>query len=416
MAQMVKLIGIGADGKDGLPPHCRKWIEEADVLIGGERHLAYFPEHRGEKWVLKGGIMGMIGRIAEVMAEQRVVVLASGDPLFYGIGRLLVRRLGGERVEILPHVSSLQLAFARMGESWQGVPVESLHGRPLFGLAQRIDGQDMVALLTDDQNTPGAIANYLLRFGMTEYKAFVAENLGGADERAGWWELEPMAQAEFSPLNIVILKRRDGARSQPWFMGMDDDAFIQRKPDKGLITKKEIRLLSLTEMRLQKESVVWDIGAGSGSVAIEAAKCATHGQVYAIEKNEADIANIEANCIKFRADIHAVHTKAPQGLDKLPDPDAIFIGGSGGELSELLTVCCSRLRTGGRLVINAATIETLSTALAGLEAAGMAVRVTLMQVSRSKPILNMTRFAALNPTYVIAAWRPDGEEGDVHEQ
>jgi precorrin-6B C5,15-methyltransferase / cobalt-precorrin-6B C5,C15-methyltransferase len=303
-----------------------------------------------------------------------------------------------------------------MGESWQGVPVESLHGRPLFGLAQRIDGQDMVALLTDDQNTPGAIANYLLRFGMTEYKAFVAENLGGADERVGWWELEPLAQAEFSPLNIVILKRREGARSQPWFMGMDDDAFSQRKPDKGLITKKEIRLLSLTEMRLQKESVVWDIGAGSGSVAIEAAKRATHGQVYAIEKNETDMANIETNCIKFRADIHAIHAKAPQGLDKLPDPDAIFIGGSGGELSELLRVCCSRLRTGGRLVINAATIETLSTALAGLEEAGMEVRVTLMQVSRSKPILKMTRFAALNPTYVIAAWRPDGKEGDVHEQ
>ncbi|MFC7440418.1 precorrin-6y C5,15-methyltransferase (decarboxylating) subunit CbiE [Laceyella putida] len=407
MTQTVKLIGIGAEGKDGLIPLYRKQIEEADVLVGGERHLSYFTEHPGEKWALKNEISAMIGRIAAAMVERRIVVLASGDPLFYGIGRLLVRRLGRERVEIHPHVSSLQLAFARMGESWQGVPVESLHGRPLFGLAQRIDGRDAVALLTDELNTPGAIARYLLRFQMTEYKAFVAENLGGADERVGWWELEPLAEAEFAPLNVVILKRKDEAVCRPWVTGMADEAFAQRKPDKGLITKKEIRLLSLMELRLKEDSVVWDIGAGSGSVAIEAAKCSPHGQVYAIEKNEGDLANIEANRVKFRADIHLIHAKAPARLDELPDPDAIFIGGSGGELRQLLLVCCARLKAGGRLVVNAVTIETLSTALAGLEAEGMEVQVTLLQVARSKPILNMTRFAALNPTYVIAAWRKE---------
>lgn len=404
------MIGIGDEGQAGLIPRVRELIEAAEVLVGGERQLAFFAEHPAEKWVFKGGISAVISRIAAAMATEQIVVLASGDPLFYGIGQLLVRRLGRKRVEIHPYVSSLQLAFARMGESWQGVPVVSLHGRPMFGLAQRIDGQERVALLTDEINTPSAIAQYLLRFQMTEYRAFVAENLGGSAERTGWWELDSLAEAEFSPLNVVILKRKDQAQYRRWVPGMADEAFAQRKPDQGLITKREIRLLSLMELRLQEDSVVWDIGAGSGSVAIEAAKIASAGQVYAVEKNEHDLANIEANQLKFRAELHIIHAKAPAGLDELPDPDAIFIGGSGGELPQLLDVCVARLKKGGRLVVNATTIETLSSATAHLEAKGMEVQVTLLQVARSKPILKMTRFAALNPVYVIAAWHKGAEQ------
>jgi precorrin-6Y C5,15-methyltransferase (decarboxylating) len=147
-------------------------------------------------------------------------------------------------------------------------------------------------------------------------------------------------------------------------------------------------------------------------VAIEAAKWMPDGQVYAIEKNEADVKNIEANCIRFRADVGIIHAKAPAGLETLPDPDSIFIGGSGGELREMLRVCCSRLKEGGNIVVNAATIETLSQAVAGLREEGMDVRVTLVSVARSKPILGMTRFAALNPVYVITAQKKSGEKGE----
>jgi precorrin-6Y C5,15-methyltransferase (decarboxylating) len=154
-------------------------------------------------------------------------------------------------------------------------------------------------------------------------------------------------------------------------------------------------------LRLQKNSIVWDIGAGSGSVSVEAAKLAPFGQVFAVEKNEADLVNIEANRKKFRTDFTVIHAKAPDGLDSLPDPDAVFIGGSGGELRVLLQVCCSRLKPRGRIVVNAATVETLAKTQEALKEEGFSARITLLQTARSKPILQMTRFEGLNPVYVI---------------
>ena len=149
----------------------------------------------------------------------------------------------------------------------------SVHGRSMKGLAQRIDGKAKVALLTDAENSPNQIAEYLLSFGMTEYRAFVAENLQGENEKTGWYELEEMVEPEFSPLNVVILKKVNDGPS--WPLGIEDEEFSQRKPDKGLITKKEIRVLSLYALQLKKNSMVWDVGTCTGSMAIEAAKTRT---------------------------------------------------------------------------------------------------------------------------------------------
>lgn len=401
MADKVRVIGIGDDGKNGLFPQSLTWIEQADVLAGGERQLAFFADHPGQKIIIKGGIAPVLEQITVANSKHQVVVLASGDPLFYGIASLIIRKLGADQVEVHPHLSSLQLAFARMRESWQQAQIESLHGRPITGFAQRIDGQEKVAILTDEVNSPSAIAKYLLQFGMTEYQAFVAENLGGSEEKCSWWELDDLIDATFSPLNVVILKRKKGVHIPTWSFGIEDEEFFQRKPEKGLITKKEVRVVSLSEMRLQANSVVWDIGAGSGSVSVESARLAKYGQVFAIEKNEADMENIEANRKKFRTDFTAIHAKAPDGLADLPDPDAVFIGGSGGELKEVLQLCCSRLKAGGRIVVNAATLETLAQTQQTLKDEGFDVRITLLQTARSKPILNMTRFEGLNPVYVI---------------
>lgn len=405
MAKRVKVIGIGDDGQNGLFPRYLEWIEQADVLVGGERQLAFFPDHPGKRIPIKGGLQPVLEEIGRERHQHQVVVLASGDPLFYGIASLIVRKLGQEQVEVHPHLSSIQLAFARMGESWQQARIESVHGRPMTGLAQRIDGQEKVALLTDETHSPSAIARYLLQFGMKEYQVFVAENLGSPEERCRWWELDELVDARFSPLNVVILKRKAGAEVPRWSLGIEDGEFAQRKPEKGLITKKEVRVVSLAEMRLQKNSVVWDIGAGSGSVSVEAAKLAPYGQVFAIEKNEADLHNIEANRIKFRTDFTVIHAKAPDGLDRLPDPDAVFIGGSGGELMELIHVCCSRLKQGGRIVINAATVETLAKTQEALKEEEFSVRIILLQTARSKPILQMTRLEGLNPVYIIVGER-----------
>jgi precorrin-6Y C5,15-methyltransferase (decarboxylating) len=401
MNNKIKIIGIGDNGKDSLLPLYLKWITECEVLVGGERHLHFFPEFQGQKVVIKGGFQEWFAPLKET--TKPTVILASGDPLFFGIGAYAAKHLDAE---IYPNLSSVQLAFARIGESWQDAFVASVHGRSMKGLAQRLDGKEKAVLLTDAENTPEAIARYLLRFGMAEYRAFVAENLGGADERTGWYELEHLAAADttesaFSPLNLVILKRKHAGPN--WSIGIDDDQFLQRKPDKGLITKKEVRVLSLSQMNLQSDSTVWDIGTCTGSVAIEAARIARQGEVYAIEKNEGDLQNCLDNSLKFRTDLTAVLGKAPQGLDAFPDPDAIFIGGTGGEMEELLHQCCTRLKKGGVIVLNAVTIESLYESTQAFAKEGFATQITMVQVSRSKPILDMTRFEALNPVYIITA-------------
>ncbi|MFC3883958.1 precorrin-6y C5,15-methyltransferase (decarboxylating) subunit CbiE [Bacillus songklensis] len=398
MAQNIKVIGIGDEGQQSLLPIYEKWITESEILVGGERQLSFFPDYKGEKMVIKGGLLSLADRLKE--ETKRVVILASGDPLFYGIGSYLSKKM---EVEIYPYLSSIQLAFARMKEGWQDAYFTSVHGRSIKGLAQRIDGRPKAALLTDEENNPAKIADYLLSFGFTEYKAFVAENLGGEDERCGWYDLSKMAETEFSPLNVVILKKMKEGPS--WTFGIDDQEFYQRKPDKGLITKKEIRTLSISALRLREESVVWDIGTCTGSVAIEAAKIAREGAVYAIEKNEQDLENGQKNMKKFRVDATLVHGKAPDGLEEFPEPDAIFIGGTAGGMEDILDVCCSRLKPEGRIVLNAVTIENLVQAVEAFKTRGFETEITLAQISRSKPILNLTRFDALNPIYIITAER-----------
>lgn len=398
----MKMIGIGDNGADGLLPQYKRWIEESEVLIGGERHLSFFPDFAGEKMVLKGGL----SKIADYLIEETrsVVILASGDPLFYGIGGVLAKKVP---LEIYPYASSLQLAFSRMQESWQDAYITSLHGRSIKGFAQKIDGYKKVAVLTDEHNTPNAIANYLKHYGMTEYEAFVAENLEGTNERCGFYSLDDMEKQSFSPLNVVILRQITKPASYP--LGIDDELFSQRKPDKGLITKKEIRILSLQALQLTKQSIVWDIGTCTGSVAIEAAKIAREGAVYAIEKNAADLENCLDNQRRFRVDLTTRHGKAPDGLEEFPDPDAIFIGGSGGEMEKLLTVCINRLKQGGRFVMNVATIENLYKAVECLKTLGCAVNILQAQLARSKPILDMTRFEPLNPIFIITATKKGTE-------
>ncbi|MGG3889397.1 precorrin-6y C5,15-methyltransferase (decarboxylating) subunit CbiE [Metabacillus fastidiosus] len=396
--QSIKLIGIGDNGQESLLPQYAQWIEESEVLVGGERVLAFFPNYQGEKITVKGGLKAIVERLQE--ENRPTVVLASGDPLFYGIGGYLSSKIN---IEVYPYLSSVQLAFSKMGESWQDAYFVSVHGRSMKGLAQRVDGRAKIALLTDVENSPNRIAEYLFTFGMTEYKAFVAENIGGENEQYRWFTLDEMKATEFSALNVVILKRME--KGPEWSIGIGDEEFIQRKPDKGLITKKEIRTLSISALNLQKTSVVWDIGTCTGSMAIEAARIATEGEIFAVEKNEADLENCLQNMKKFRTDFTAVHGKAPERLDEFKDPDAVFIGGTAGGMEAILSICCERLKENGRIVLNAVTIENLSEALQAFKQNGFETTITLAQISRSKPILNLTRFDALNPIYIITAKR-----------
>ncbi len=390
------MIGIGDNGAESLLPQYIEWIEQCDVLIGGERHLAFFPAFQGEKKVIKGGLSKLVEQLQQ--ETRNVVILVSGDPLFYGLGGVLAKKLS---IEIYPYTSSIQLAFTRMQESWQDAYLISLHGRSIQGFAQKIDGRKKVAILTDEINSPNAIAKYLKTYGMHEYSAFIAENLEGEEERCHHMTLDEMETASFSPLNVVILKQTEHVERSP--LGIDDEKFIQRKPDKGLITKKEIRVLCLHALQLKETSIAWDIGTCTGSVAIEMAKIAREGAVYAIEKNEADLENCLQNQRLHRTEFTAVLGKAPDRLDEFPDPDAIFIGGNGGNMEQLLALCVNRLKSGGRVVMNIATIENLAEAMQHFKHLGCDVTVLQAQISKSKPILNLTRFEPLNPIFIVTA-------------
>lgn len=415
MAKSVCVIGIGDEGIRSLSEVAQERIQSASILYGGARQLSFFPDFAGQKRVIQAPLSACIEEIKADLQSGGIVVLASGDPLFFGIGSTLVKKLGAAAVEIIPHVSSLQLAFARAGESWQDARLVSLHGRSIQGLAQQVHGAKIVAILTDTVNTPAHIARYLLAFAMTEYDLFVAEHLGGAQERSGWYCIEDVLNQEFAELNVVLLKQKAHSPVPVFHLGMEDDAFSQRKPDRGLITKREVRVLSLAELALRPGGVLWDIGACTGSVSIEAILSEPSLRVFAVEKNEGDLVNLRENQVKFRTDFVAIHAKAPDGLDTFPNPDAVFVGGSGGEMDELLELCANRLNPDGRIVVNAATVENLYQAQQTLTRLGFAVSITLVQTARSKPILNLTRFEGMNPVYLVSAKRIQPEEDNGRE-
>ncbi len=410
MSHQLCVVGIGDDGAEGLAPAVLERIQAAQVLVGSQRQLAFFSDYTCEKMLLQIPLSRMVARLRKRYQNERVVILASGDPLLHGIGAYLIQQLGDGEVEIHPHVSAVQLAFARAGLAWHDARIVSVHGRELSGLAQIVNRHENIALFTDGDSTPGVIAEYLLRFSIKEYDAFVGEHLGGEQERTGWYELQELVDKKFSALNVVILRRKRGAVVNNWPLGIEDHEFFQRQPKRGLITKREVRVLCLAELKLQPDDVLWDIGACTGSISIEATLRTPGLRAFAIEKNEEDVQHLYANRIKFRTDFVVVHDRAPARLDEFPDPDAVFIGGSGGELEELLQVSAARLRPGGRIVVNAIALETLSMAHQTLQRLGFAVTVHLLQAARSQPIINLTRLEGMNPVYLISARRGEGHE------
>ncbi|MBI4288732.1 MAG: precorrin-6Y C5,15-methyltransferase (decarboxylating) subunit CbiT [Chloroflexi bacterium] len=197
------------------------------------------------------------------------------------------------------------------------------------------------------------------------------------------------------------------ARS-PWTLGIPDSEFFQRRPLKGLITKMEVRVITLAKMGVREDSVVWDIGAGSGAVSVEAARLAVKGKVYSVEKDPASIQNINRNMEKFGvANMEVVPTFAPDGLDALPDPDVVFIGGSGGRLKAILESACARLRADGRLVMNAASLDTLTIAKEVLDRLGWHKEITIVGIARTRELKDILRFESLNPVFVICAHRAE---------
>lgn len=416
------VLGILDDGWAGFNEDRRARLAAAGCVIGAERTLALVTPHLSPDCITRcmdGRLAAVPDWVIEERAQGRhVVVLATGDPLCHGVASYLIAKLGADAVDILPSLSTLQLAYARLKRAWQGVRLISVHAADagewdwgatpdhgLYELLRAAGEETRIACFTSPANGPDRIARALLRAGYAgEWRISIAARLCLPEETLFVdLTLAEVAGKRFPDPNIVALEWV-GPRSGKASFGFDDGEFTQRQPDKGLITKREARAVSLALMAIAPGDTVWDIGAGSGAVGIEAARLTRRGHVWAIEKNAEDAANARANAQRFRATNYTLaEGRAPAGLDAWPAPDAVFVGGSGGELAALIELIWARLKPGGRLVMNFVTFENLAAATAALESAGAAWQVTQLQAARSRPILDMHRLAAENPVWIVSA-------------
>ncbi len=417
-----RVLGVLDDGINSLSQSALAHLQQAELVIGGERTLQLFAAQINSD-AQQRDLTGALAQVPEWIrsaqaAGQRVVVLATGDPLCHGMAAYLASRLCIEAIEVLPNVSTLQLACARLNLPWQDMRFASVHSKDagdwvagsepshgLYALLRDIRQYDRLAVLTSPLNTPDRMARMLVAEGLADdFEMAVAERLCQPQERiVSGISIRAATQITFADPNVLLLWRRKLRTPQVLF-GLPDASFEQRHPDKGLITKNEVRAVSLARMQLRSSSVVWDIGAGSGAVGLEAARLCRMGHVYAIEKNAEDWTIVQRNRAAMGISNHSlVHGKAPQGMAQWPDPDAVFVGGSGGELAELIGLILQRMKAGGWLVMNFVTLENLSVAVETLKAAGANWDVLQLQASRSKPILHMNRMAAENPVWLVCA-------------
>jgi precorrin-6Y C5,15-methyltransferase (decarboxylating) len=404
---------VSSDGTVGLTSRANELLSSADLILGSDQALNFVDSFKAEKLRIGPDLQELIRALEGNLGKTRMVIVATGDPLFYGVARYLCDRMGKDRFEVLPHVSTMQLAFARVKESWEEAFLTNLANHSLESVIDRIRVAETVGLFTSEEEDPPAIARQLLARGLDYFRAYVCENLGGPDERVTQGELTDIQDMEFAPLNVMILRHKPDRPEVPRRpasfrrFGNPDDVFAQSRPKSGLITQGEVRALALSLLDVQPGIVVWDIGAGSGSVAIEAARLAEPGMVYAIEEEAPDYHLILANAETFAVkNLKAVHGTAPGVFSGLPAPDAIFVGGIGPQVAHVIESAYHSLRPAGRLVINVASLEMLGSIYTTLKTLTHPVQVLLVNVARGVEQLETVRFEAVNPTFLLWVQKP----------
>jgi precorrin-6Y C5,15-methyltransferase (decarboxylating) len=365
LSSPIHVIGIGDDGLEALPNSVRGLIDGADVILGTDRTLELVPKSKADRHAITSDLNDLVDTI-ERAASKKVVMLLYGDPMFYGLARFVCEKLGKERFVVVPHVSSMQLAFARVMETWEEAYLTDLAKHPLPAVIEKIRTAQKVGMFTTDAATPADVAKALLDRRIDYFTAYVCENLGARDERVTRGMLGEIAKQKFDPLNVMVLVRDPDAPDRPRdavgrrLFGNPDEAFLQSKPKLGLLTPAEVRAIALAQMDIAPSSIVWDIGAGSGSVSIEAAQMASGGQVYAIEMDAEDHGLIRQNAERFSvANVNAVLGRAPEIFADIPDPDAVFVAGAGREVTRISKDAFARLRPRGRLVVNTTSVDHL---------------------------------------------------------
>lgn len=406
----IDIIGIGQSKEDLTSKHLAL-IKECNVLVGGRRHLAMFDYPDIQKIRIKSNIDSIIEAIKEKMNRHKIVVLASGDPLFYGIGSTLTQHFDKKYLNIHSNISSISAAFTAIKEPWHDAKIVSLHGKQKEPfIFSKLARENKIAFLTNPERGPHYIAAGLIKERLYDFKFCVLEKLGANnEEKITWFEdLDLIGRQTFADPNIVILLKHikeNKKSSHETYTGMDDSLF---KHSKGLITKSEIRSITLSKLKLiRKDHIFWDIGSGSGSVGIEASFQLPLGHVSAIEKHQGRIADIIDNIKNFNcSNITVLDTDFPEGIEELKTPDRIFIGGGGKNLGQIIKVSCDRLAPSGIIVINTVLLQNLETALECLKKYKFDPHFVQIQVCRSKGMPFGDRLEALNPVWIISGAKP----------
>jgi precorrin-6B C5,15-methyltransferase / cobalt-precorrin-6B C5,C15-methyltransferase len=401
MSRWLSVVGIGEDGLAGLSPAARALVETAETLIGGERHLALAPSGTAERIVWAKPLADTLRIIAE-RRGRRVTVLASGDPLWYGVGVLLARHFNLDEMTVLPQPSAFSLAAARLGWTLADCACLSLHGRPLDSLRLHLAPGRRLLLLSEDGGTPRAVARLLAETGWGRSRLTVFEHLGGDREASQGNLAEAWGERRTADLNTIALECEAGPDARPLsrLAGLPDDAFEHD----GQLTKREVRAATLASLAPLPGETLWDMGAGCGSIAIEWLRAIEGTAAVAVERDPARAAVIARNAAALGVPgLEIIVGSAPETLPEQSPPDAIFVGGGIGDPG-LLPALWARLRPEGRLVANAVSIEG-ERALLDWQArhGGSLSRIA---VSRAEPLGRHQAWRPMLPVIQLAVTKP----------
>ena len=391
----LSIVGIGEDGLPGLGEAARAAIAEAEVVFGGARHLELAsPILSGEAhpWPTPFSIEPIIA-----LRGRKVCVLASGDPFHFGVGATLARHIDASQMAVYPHPSSFSLAAARLGWPLQDVLTLSLHGRPLDLIRPHLHPGARILALTSDEHGPAALAKLLTEAGFGISIVTVLEALGGPNEAVRTNVAMSFALTDINPLNICAISvvALPGARILPLTSGLDDALFEHD----GQITKREIRALTLSALAPRRGELLWDIGAGSGSVAIEWMLADPGLSAIAIESDPERAARISRNSNRLGVpSLKVIQGVVPEALAGLEEPHAVFIGGGGSDQG-VIEAAMAALRPSGRLVANAVTLEMEALLLA--RHAELGGTLTRLSIERAEAIGSMTGW---KPARSIVQW------------
>ncbi|MGQ7793344.1 precorrin-6y C5,15-methyltransferase (decarboxylating) subunit CbiE [Faunimonas sp. B44] len=394
MTPWLSIIGIGEDGLAGLSPAARQLVDDAEILVGGERHLAMVPPDGRERIAWPSPLSVLVERIG-TLRGRRITVLATGDPMHFGIGTTLARHVPADEMIVIPGLSAFSLAAARLAWPLDRTAMLTLHGRPLETLALHVHPGARLLILAHDRTTPAAVAEWLRARGFGESRMVAVAHMGGPaecqlDGTAETWSAEV---PDFHTLAVECVAGQD-ADWLPRAAGLPDEAFVHD----GKMTKREARALAIAKLAPHPGARLWDVGAGCGSVAIEWMRAADRAAAIGIEPRADRRALAAQNAARLGVPgLKLVDGAAPAAFADLPAPDAIFLGG--GIARETIAASANRLPPGGRLVAHAVTLESEADLLAAhAELGGELVRLS---VARAEPV---GPYSGWRPAMPVTQW------------